>query len=86
MRAEAAVEVLVAAGAFRASKSGWIPHAGRRIPWLYQRVSFVKRRDCPTYALDVSLRSTLRLRSAHLTACAPLRMTLLSETTDAGNA
>ncbi len=47
----------------------------RRTPWLYQRVSFVKRRDCPTYALDVSLRSALRLRSAHLTASAPLRMT-----------
>jgi hypothetical protein len=36
MWAEAAVEVLVAAGGFGRAKAGWIPHAGRGIPWLYQ--------------------------------------------------
>ena len=73
MRAEAVVEVLVVVGAFRASEGGM--ERSRRIPWLYQRVVLVKPRDCPTYALDVSLRSALRLRSAHFSASAPLRMT-----------
>src|ERR1700709_1469072 len=31
-------------------------------------------RDCPTYALEVSLRSALRLRAAHRATGAPLRM------------
>jgi len=37
MWAEAAVEVLVVAGAFGRAETGWISHAGRRIPWFRQR-------------------------------------------------
>jgi hypothetical protein len=50
---------------------GWIPHAGRRIPWLYQRVSPRQRRWLR--------HGILRLRSARLTASAPLRMTPILE-------
>src|SRR5437762_10540426 len=57
MRAEVAVEVLVVAGAFWAGAGGM--ERSRRIPWLYQRVVLVARRDSST-----ALRPLDRLRSA----------------------
>ena len=52
---------------------------GRLKPGHSFAEEFGMPRDCPAYALEVSLRSAPRLRYARLSSSAPLRMTRLGE-------